>query len=202
MHLICLDLEGVLIPELWIAFSEATGISGFRRTTRDEPDYGKLMRFRIDLLNQHHLKLADIQHVIAAVEPFPGALEFSHNIRQKTQLIILSDTYTEFALPIMKKLEYPTLLCNRLSVKADGTILDYHLRQENGKKEAVCAFKSLNIKVFAAGDSFNDLNMIAAADAGCLFRAPESIRAAHPAIPSVNRYDELYACIEQFLLVN
>jgi phosphoserine/homoserine phosphotransferase len=199
MYLVCLDLEGVLIPEIWIAFSEATGISELRRTTRDEPDYDALMRFRLDLLNKHHLKLPDIQQVIAGMDPLEGAVDFTHALRQKTQLIILSDTYQEFARPLMAKLGYPTLFCNSLVCGTDGTITDYRLRQKNGKKEAVHAFKSLNTTVFAAGDSYNDLAMIQEAGNGCLFRAPQSIREAHSTIPCVDDYSAFLALIDRFL---
>jgi phosphoserine/homoserine phosphotransferase len=199
MCLVCLDLEGVLVPEIWIAFSEATGISEFRRTTRDEPDYDTLMRFRIELLEQHHLKLADIQQVIGTMEPLAGAIEFTKTLRTKTQLIILSDTYKEFAQPLMAKLEYPTLFCNSLITSPEGKITGYRLRQKDGKKQAVEALQSLNIDVFAAGDSFNDLAMIREAKGGCLFRAPPAIRASCEDIPCVDTYDALLAHIDAFL---
>jgi phosphoserine/homoserine phosphotransferase len=199
MNVVCLDLEGVLVPEIWIAFSEATGIAEFRRTTRDEPDYGKLMNFRLDLLKKHNLKLPDIQKVIGAMEPLEGAKDFAARLREKTQLIILSDTYEEFAKPLMAKLGYPTLFCNSLEISGDGTITGYHLRQKEGKKYAAAALKSLNMKVFAAGDSFNDLGMIHEADKGCLFRAPEKIRKDYPSIPCVDTYDELLDQIDRFL---
>jgi phosphoserine/homoserine phosphotransferase len=199
MRLVCLDLEGVLLPEIWIAFAEATGIAEFRRTTRDEPDYDKLMRFRIDLLDRHNLKLADIQRVIGTMEPLEGAAAFTQRLREKTQLVILSDTYTEFAMPLMAKLGYPTLFCNRLITDADGRITGYALRQHEGKKQAVKAFRSLNIGIFAAGDSFNDLAMIREAHAGCLFRAPASIREACRDIPAADTFDELMGRIDGFL---
>ena len=199
MHLVCLDLEGVLVPEIWIAFSEAVGIPEFRRTTRDEPDYDKLMRFRIDLLSKHKLKLPDIQKVIGGMEPLPGAVDFVNRLREKTQFIILSDTFEQFARPLMAKLGYPTLFCNRIETAEDGSVSGYRLRQQNGKKCAAAAFKALNIKVFAAGDSFNDLAMIAEADEGCLFRAPEAIRKDYSHIPCVDTYDELLKEIERFL---
>ena len=200
MHLVCLDLEGVLVPEIWIAFSEATGIPDLRRTTRDEPDYDKLMRFRIDLLEKKGLKLPDIQRVIEKMEPLQGALQFVEKLKERTQLIILSDTYEEFAAPLMKKLGYPTLFCNSLECSAAGTITGYRLRQQNGKLQAVRALTSLNMKVFAAGDSFNDLDMIRAAAAGCLFRAPENIRKECADIPCVDTYDDLLEKIKIFLL--
>ena len=199
MRLVCLDLEGVLVPEIWIAFSEATGITELRRTTRDEPDYDKLMRFRLDLLAKNNLKLADIQRVISGMDPLPGALAFANAIRERTQLIILSDTFEQFAKPLMEKLSWPTLLCNSLLTGQDGRVTGYQLRQKNGKREAVLAFKSLNMAVFAAGDSFNDLAMIREADSGCLFRAPESIRKDCADIPCVDTYDDLLTQIDRFL---
>ncbi|MDR1420165.1 MAG: bifunctional phosphoserine phosphatase/homoserine phosphotransferase ThrH [Treponema sp.] len=199
MRLVCLDLEGVLVPEIWIAFSGATGIAEFSRTTRDEPDYDRLMRFRLELLERYGLRLADIQKTIAGMEPLPGALEFTRSLREKTQLVILSDTYEEFAMPLMAKLSYPALFCNSLLADPDGKITGYRLRQKNGKMEAVKAFKSLNIQVFAAGDSFNDLAMIGEADRGCLFRAPEKIRLENPGVPSAESYAELRGEIDKFL---
>ncbi|MDR2485399.1 MAG: bifunctional phosphoserine phosphatase/homoserine phosphotransferase ThrH [Treponema sp.] len=199
MRLVCLDLEGVLIPEIWIAFSEAAGVGELRRTTRDEPDYDKLMRFRIGLLKERGFTLADIKRVIGTMEPLEGAFEFTGALRTQTQLIILSDTYQEFAGPLMAKLDYPTLFCNTLVTGPDGTITGYRLRQKEGKKHAVAAFKSLNLEVFAAGDSFNDLAMIREAHRGCLFRAPQTIREACPDIPCVDTYDELLREIETFL---
>ena len=164
MRMVCLDLEGVLVPEIWIAFSEATGIPELRRTTRDEPDYDKLMRFRLELLAKNNLKLADIQRVISGMEPLPGAQEFTEAVKEKTQLVILSDTFEQFAKPLMAKLHWPTLLCNSLVTGPDGAVTGYKLRQQNGKREVVKAFKSLNMTIFAAGDSFNDLAMIREAD--------------------------------------
>jgi phosphoserine/homoserine phosphotransferase len=199
VRLVCLDLEGVLVPEIWIAFSEATGIPELRRTTRDEPDYDKLMRFRLDLLEQKGLKLPDIQRVIGGMDVLPGALEFADKIRERAQLIILSDTFEEFAKPLMKKLRYPTLFCNSLECGVDGTITGYKLRQQNGKKEAVRALSSLNMEIFAAGDSFNDLAMIHEAKAGCLFRAPEAIQKEYAHLPCVDTYDDLFKQIETFL---
>ena len=206
MRLVCLDLEGVLVPEIWIAFSEATGIPELQRTTRDEPDYDKLMRFRLDILARNKLKLPDIQNVISSMEPLPGALEFTNTLREKTQLIVLSDTFEQFAKPLMEKLSWPTLFCNSLVIGPDGSVTGYNLRQANGKREAVKAFKSMNLTVFAGGDSFNDLAMIHEADAGCLFRAPESIikdceRLSGKAnIPCVDTYKELLAEIDRFLI--
>jgi phosphoserine/homoserine phosphotransferase len=199
MHLVCLDLEGVLTPEIWIAFAEATGISELRRTTRDEPDYDKLMKFRLELLDKHSLKLPDIQRVISGMDVLEGAAEFTRTLRERTQLVILSDTFGEFARPLMEKLAWPTLFCNSLTRSFDGTITGYRLRQKNGKREAVRAFKSLNLKVFAAGDSFNDLAMIQEADGGCLFRAPQKIRDDHPKIPCVDTYEALLQNVDAFL---
>jgi phosphoserine/homoserine phosphotransferase len=199
MRLVCLDLEGVLVPEIWIAFSEATHIPELRRTTRDEPDYDKLMRFRLDILASHKLKLADIQKVISGMEPLPGAIEFTNTLREQTQLIILSDTFEQFAKPLMEKLCWPTLFCNSLVTGPDGGVIGYNLRQANGKQSAVKAFKSMNLTVFAAGDSFNDLAMIREADAGCLFRAPETIRKECAHIPCVDTYTALLAEIDRFL---
>ena len=199
MNLVCLDLEGVLVPEIWIAFSEVTGIPELRRTTRDEPDYDKLMNFRLDILKKNNLKLPDIQKVISGMDPLPGAVEFTNTLREKTQLIILSDTFEQFAKPLMKKLSWPVLFCNSLKTAEDGSVTGYVLRQQNGKKEAVKAFKSLNTRVFAAGDSFNDLAMIYEADKGCLFRAPESIRKDHADIRCVDTFDDLLAEIEKFI---
>ena len=199
MRMVCLDLEGVLIPEIWIAFSEATGIPEFRRTTRDEPNYDKLMAFRLDLLKKNNLKLPDIQKVISSMEPLSGAIDFTRALQEKTQLIILSDTFEQFAKPLMAKLSYPTLFCNSLEIAADGSVTGYRLRQQNGKREAVKAFKSINMRVFAAGDSFNDLAMIREADAGCLFRAPDAIRKDCADIPCVDTYEDLLGVIDGFL---
>ena len=199
MRLVCLDLEGVLVPEIWIAFSEATGIPELRRTTRDEPDYDKLMKARLDLLKKNNLKLPDIQRVISGMEPLPGAVEFVRSLRERTQLVVLSDTFEQFAKPLMEKLSWPTLFCNTLVTAADGSVCGYTLRQQNGKREAVKAFKSINMRVFAGGDSFNDLAMIREADTGCLFRAPDAIRKECADIPCVDTFDELLAKIDIFL---
>jgi phosphoserine/homoserine phosphotransferase len=199
MNMVCLDLEGVLVPEIWIAFSKATGIPELRRTTRDEPDYDKLMNFRIDLLKQKNLKLPDIQQVISGMEPLPGAFEFAAALREKTQLVILSDTFDQFAKPLMAKLSWPALFCNTLEIAADGTVTGYRLRQQNGKREAIRAFKSMNMRIFAAGDSYNDLTMIREADAGCLFKAPQSIREECSDLKCVDTFDDLSAIINNFL---
>ncbi|MDR1252778.1 MAG: bifunctional phosphoserine phosphatase/homoserine phosphotransferase ThrH [Treponema sp.] len=200
MRLVCLDLEGVLVPEIWIAFAEAVGIPELRRTTRDEPDYDKLMRFRLDILGENGIRLADIQRVISGMEPLPGAIEFTRILRERTQLIILSDTFEQFAQPLMAKLSYPTLFCNSLLTGPDGLVSGYKLRQRNGKREAVRALQSLNMEIFAAGDSFNDLAMIREADDGCLFRAPLAVRKDCADIPCVDSYDELLAGIDRFLV--
>ena len=197
--MVCLDLEGVLVPEIWIAFSEATGIPELKRTTRDEPDYDKLMQFRIAVLAKNNLKLADIQKVISGMDPLPGAVEFVQKLKERTQLIILSDTFEQFAQPLMAKLAWPTLFCNRLITDTEGAITGYRLRQKNGKKEAVKAFRSINMTVFAAGDSFNDLAMIREADSGCLFRAPETIRKDCADIPCVDSFGDLLEKIGIFL---
>jgi phosphoserine/homoserine phosphotransferase len=198
MNMVCLDLEGVLVPEIWIAFSEATSISELRRTTRDEPDYDKLMNFRLDLLKKNNLKLPDIQKVISGMAPLDGAIEFTGALREKYQLIILSDTFEQFAKPLMAKLSWPTLFCNSLEIAGDGSVTGYRLRQKNGKREAVKAFKSMNMRIFAAGDSFNDLAMIREADGGCLFRAPEKIRKDCADIRCVDTFNELLAEINNF----
>jgi phosphoserine/homoserine phosphotransferase len=197
--MVCLDLEGVLIPEIWIAFAEAVGIPDLRLTTRDEPNYDKLMHFRLDILKKNNLKLPDIQKVIGTMEVLEGAVEFTEAVKEKTQLVILSDTFEEFAKPLMKKLRWPTLFCNTLVTSADGSITGYKLRQKNGKQRAVEAFKSLNMEVFAAGDSFNDLGMIREAHGGCLFHAPRLIREQNPQIPCVDSYNELLSQIDTFL---
>jgi len=198
MHVVCLDLEGVLVPEIWIEFSKATGIPELKITTRDEPDYDKLMKFRIGILKANNLKLADIQRVIGTMDPLPGAREFIAELRAVTQVIILSDTFTQFASPLMAKLDYPTLFCNELEIGPDGSVVGYRLRQSDGKKKAVEALKSINMKVMAAGDSYNDLAMIKTADTGALFRAPDSIRAAHPEVTACDTYAELLAKIRKF----
>lgn len=202
MHVVCLDLEGVLVPEIWIEFSKATKIEELKITTRDEPDYDKLMKFRIDILARHGLKLADIQKVIGGMDPLPGAGEFLNAVRERTQVIILSDTFTQFAKPLMAKLGYPTLFCNSLVVGRDGAVTGYELRQKDGKRKAVEALKSLNMKIFAAGDSFNDLSMINVADSGALFRSPETIRKQFPNLPAYEAYGDLLSAIRDFTETN
>jgi len=196
MQVVCLDLEGVLVPEIWIAFAERTGIPELRRTTRDEPDYGKLMRFRIGLLRERGLKLADIQAVIAGMAPLPGAHEFLDGLRAHFQVVILSDTFYEFADPLMRQLGRPTLLCHRLEVDDAGFVTGYRLRQADPKRHAVNAFKSLNFQVLAAGDSFNDTGMLAAADAGFFIHPPASIVAQFPQFPVHHDYASLRASID------
>ncbi len=190
MQLVCLDLEGVLVPEIWIEFSERTGIPELRRTTRDEPDYDKLMKFRLDLLEKHKLGLPDIQKVIADMGPLPGAKEFVAWVRQRYQLVILSDTFYEFAMPLMQQLGYPTLFCHRLEADSRGFLVNYHLRMPNQKKEAVKRFKEINFKVIAGGDSYNDTAMLAEAHAGILFHPPENVIREFPQFPVCMDYDE------------
>jgi phosphoserine / homoserine phosphotransferase len=196
MQIVCLDLEGVLIPEIWIAFAERTGIPEFRRTTRDEPDYDRLMRFRLDLLRRHGLKLADIQDVIGGMAPMDGAKDFLDDLRSRFQVIILSDTFYEFADPMMRQLGRPTLFCHRLQTDAEGFVAAYHLRQPDQKRHAVNALKALNFKVIAAGDSYNDTGMLAAADAGFFIHPPQSIVAQFPQFPVNRSYAELKANID------
>ena len=196
MHIVCLDLEGVLIPEIWIAFAERTGIAEFRRTTRDEPDYDKLMRFRLGLLREHGLKLRDIQEVIAGMAPLEGAKDFLDELRSRFQVVILSDTFYEFADPLMRQLGRPTLFCHRLVVDGEGFVADYRLRQPDQKRHAVDALKALNFKVIAAGDSYNDTGMLSAADAGFFIHPPESIVAQFPQFPVTRDYAALRAEID------
>lgn len=196
MQLVCLDLEGVLVPEIWIEFSERTGIPELRRTTRDEPDYDKLMRFRLGLLSQHKLGLPDIQKVIATMAPLPGAKDFLDALRRDYQVIILSDTYYEFAMPLMAQLGMPTLFCHKLEANADGVVVNYHLRMPNQKKESVKRFKELNFRVIAAGDSYNDTAMLAEAHAGILFHAPDNVIREFPQFAVTNSYPELRAAID------
>jgi phosphoserine/homoserine phosphotransferase len=191
MHIVCLDLEGVLVPEIWIAFAQETGIAEFRRTTRDEPDYDKLMRYRLDLLKQHGLGLADIQRVIARLSPLPGAKDFLDTLRSRYQVIILSDTFYEFADPLMAQLGRPTLMCHKLEIDAGGFVAGYRLRQPDQKRHAVNALKSLNFRVMAAGDSYNDTGMLGAADAGFLIHAPQNVIAQFPQFPVHEDYASL-----------
>ncbi|MDC7127066.1 MAG: bifunctional phosphoserine phosphatase/homoserine phosphotransferase ThrH [Spirochaetales bacterium] len=197
MKLVCLDLEGVLVPEIWINFAIDTGIEELKKTTRDEPDYDKLMNYRLDILDKNGLKLPDIQRVIGGMEPLPGAKDFLDELRAKTQVIILSDTFDQFAKPLMEKLAWPTIFCNTLKVEKDGRISGYSLRQKDGKKKAVDGFHSMGIKVIASGDSYNDLSMIKQAEAGVLFTPPESIVKENPEVPVAVNYTELMAEIDK-----
>jgi phosphoserine/homoserine phosphotransferase len=201
VHLVCLDLEGVLVPEVWISFAERTGIPELRLTTRDIPDYDKLMAGRIRILAEHKLGLAQIQEVISSLDPMPGAREFLDRIRQDFQVIILSDTFYEFGMPLMRKLGMPTLFCHRLEVAHDGSITGYRLRQADPKRNAVVALKSLNYRVVAAGDSYNDTSMLSEADAGVLFRAPPNVVREFPQFPVTEKYEELEAALRSALSV-
>ena len=196
MQIVCLDLEGVLIPEIWIAVAEATGIEGLRRTTRDEPDYDTLMHYRLDLLQRHGLTLTDIQRVIGTLDPLPGAVEMVAWLRERFQPVILSDTFYEFGMPFMAKLGYPTLLCHRLVVR-DDRIVGYTLRMPDQKREAVQRFRELNFRVIATGDSYNDTAMLGAADAGILFRPPANVVAEYPQFPVVTGYEALRIELER-----
>lgn len=196
MQVVCLDLEGVLVPEIWIEFSRRTGIAAFARTTRDEPDYDKLMRFRIGLLDEHRLKLPDIQRVIGGMAPMEGARAFLDDLRTRFQVVILSDTFYEFADPLMQQLGRPTLFCHRLIADAAGRIVDYKLRQPDQKRQAVNALKSLNFRVIAAGDSYNDTGMLQAADAGFFIHPPANVVQQFPQFPVTGSYAELGAAID------
>ena len=197
MQMVCLDLEGVLIPEIWIAFAKKTGIEALQRTTRDEPDYGKLMRYRLDILDQAGLKLNQINDVINSLDPLPGACEFLDWLKARGRVVILSDTFEEFAGPLMAKLGHPTLFCHNLVVEADGRIADYQLRLDNHKQKAVEAFRDLNFHVVAVGDSYNDLAMIRAAHQGILFNAPNNVISENPDLPTASTYEVLKAKIEK-----
>lgn len=191
MDLLCLDLEGVLVPEIWINFAERTGIDALRATTRDIPDYDVLMKQRLGILDEHGLKLADIQAVIAEMGPLPGAAEFMAWAREQFQVVILSDTFYEFAMPLMRQLGYPTLLCHKLIVDGSGRITDYKLRQKDPKRMSVKALHSLNYRILAAGDSYNDTTMLSEADAGILFHAPQNVIDEFPQFPAVHSYEDL-----------
>ncbi len=191
MEIACLDLEGVLIPEIWIAFAEATGIDELRATTRDIPDYDVLMKQRLAILDKHGLGLNEIQKVIAGLAPLEGAVGFTDWLRERFQVIILSDTFYEFSQPLMRQLGFPTLLCHQLEVDGSGKVVNYHLRQTNPKRQAVLALKTLYYRIIAAGDSYNDTTMLAEADAGILFSAPDNVIAEFPQFPAVHTYDEL-----------
>ena len=199
MNIVCLDMEGVLVPEIWIAFAQASGIPELRRTTRDEPDYDKLMAYRLAILKEHGLGLKEIQDVIATIDPLPGAKEFLDQLRQETQVIILSDTFEQFAKPLMAKLNWPTLFCNTLEVAPDGEITGYQMRCEKSKLTTVKALQSCGFDTIAAGDSFNDLAMIQASKAGFLFKSTDAIKQAHPELPAYEEFDDLLRAIERAL---
>ena len=199
MNIVCLDLEGVLVPEIWIAFSQASGIPELKRTTRDEPDYDKLMKWRLGILREHGLGLKDIQATIATIDPMPGAKEFLDTLRSETQAIILSDTFTQFASPLMKKLGWPTIFCNTLEVAEDGTITGFRMRCEKSKYTTVRALQSIGFETIASGDSHNDLGMIQASKAGFLFRSTEQIKKDYPQYPACETYDELLSLIRKAL---
>lgn len=200
MYVTCLDLEGVLVPEIWIAFAEATRIPELKRTTRDEPDYDKLMKFRLDILKEHNLGLKEIQDVIATIDPMPGAKEFLDELRSFCQVIIISDTFTQFAQPLMKKLGWPTLFCNELEVAETGEVTGFKMRCDQSKLTTVRALQSAGLETVAAGDSFNDLGMIRASKAGFLFKSTDSIKADNPEIPAFETYEELMAAIKKVVL--
>ena len=199
MFITCLDLEGVLVPEIWIAFAEETGIPELKRTTRDEPDYDKLMKWRLGILKEHGLGLKEIQETIAKIDPMPGAKEFLDELRSMTQVIIISDTFTQFAGPLMKKLGYPTIFCNTLEVAEDGEITGFKMRIENSKLTTVKALQSIGYETIASGDSHNDLGMIRASKAGFLFKSTDQIKKDNPDLPAFETYDELLAAIKKAL---
>lgn len=199
MNIVCLDLEGVLVPEIWIAFAEETGIPELKRTTRDEPDYDKLMNYRINILKEHGLGLKEIQETIAKIDPMPGAKEFLDELREITQVIIISDTFTQFAGHLMKKLGYPTIFCNSLEVAEDGEITGFKMRIENSKLTTVKALQSIGYDTIASGDSHNDLGMIKASKAGFLFRSTDEIKKEYPELPAFETYDELMTAIKEAL---
>ena len=199
MEIVCLDLEGVLVPEIWIAFAEATGIPELKKTTRDEPDYDKLMNYRIGILKEHGLGLKEIQDTIATIDPMPGAKEFLDELRSLTQVIIISDTFTQFAAPLMKKLGWPTIFCNELEVAENGEVTGFRMRFEKSKYTTVKALQSCGFETIASGDSFNDLGMIEASKAGFLFRSTEQIKKDYPQYPAFDTYDELLKAIKEAL---
>ena len=199
MNIVCLDMEGVLVPEIWIAFSEASGIPELRRTTRDEPDYNKLMNWRLAILKEHGLGLKEIQDTIATIDPLEGAKKFLDELRSETQVLILSDTFDQFAMPLMKKLGWPTLFCNTLEVADSGEITGFKMRIEKSKLSTVKALQSIGFETIAAGDSYNDLDMIQASKAGFLFRSTEKIKADHPELPAYESFDDLLKAIKAVL---
>lgn len=200
MYITCLDLEGVLVPEIWIAFAEASGIPELKRTTRDEPDYDKLMNWRLGILKEHGLGLKEIQETIATIDPIPGAKEFLDELRSICQVIIISDTFTQFAKPLMEKLGWPTIFCNSLEVADSGEITGFKMRIENSKLTTVKALQSIGYETIASGDSYNDLGMIQASKAGFLFKSTEQIKADHPELPAFETYDELMAAIKKAMV--
>ena len=199
MNIVCLDLEGVLVPEIWIAFAEESGIPELKRTTRDEPDYDKLMNWRLGILKEHGLGLKEIQETIAKIDPLPGAKEFLDKLRETTQVIIISDTFTQFAAPLMKKLGWPTIFCNTLEVADDGTITGFKMRCEQSKLSTVKALQSVGFETIASGDSHNDLGMIQASKAGFLFRSTEQIKKDYPQLEAFEEYDDLFEAVKKAL---
>jgi phosphoserine/homoserine phosphotransferase len=199
MYIACLDLEGVLVPEIWIAFAEESGITELKKTTRDEPDYEKLMRYRLDILKQHGYGLAEIQDTIAKIDPFPGALSFLNKLRDMVEAVVVSDTFTQFAKPIIKKLDRPTLLCNELVIGKDNMITDFNMRVKDSKLTTVRSFQAMGLKTIAVGDSFNDLAMLKASSAGFLFRSTEEIISANPEFPAFDDFEDLYEAIRAFM---
>ncbi len=199
MSIVCLDLEGVLIPEIWISFAEKTGIDELRLTTRDISDYDVLMKKRISILKDNNLRLNDIQNVIDEMDPLEGAKDFLAKLRKRTQVIILSDTFTQFAKPMMEKLDWPTLFCNTLIIDDNGSIVDYKLRQTNGKKQAVLALQSIGYRIIAGGDSYNDIDMLKTAETGILFKAPDNILKEYPQFAGVKEYNDFFSIIEKNL---
>ena len=199
MNIVCLDMEGVLIPEIWIAFAEATGIEELKRTTRDEPDYDKLMEYRLDILRKHNLGIKEIQETIGKMDPIPGAKEFLYELRSITQVIIISDTFEQFAQPMMEKLGWPTLFCNSLEIAEDGTILKHKMRCEKSKYTTVKALQSIGFETIASGDSHNDIGMIQASKAGFLFKSTDAIKAEYPELPAYDEYDDLLEAIKAAL---
>ena len=199
MNIVCLDMEGVLIPEIWIAFAEATGIEELKRTTRDEPDYDKLMEYRLDILRKHNLGIKEIQETIGKMDPIPGAKEFLDELRSITQVIIISDTFEQFAQPMMEKLGWPTLFCNSLEIAEDGMILKHKMRCEKSKYTTVKALQSIGFETIASGDSHNDIGMIQASKAGFLFKSTDAIKAEYPELPAYDEYDDLLEAIKAAL---
>lgn len=197
--MVCLDMEGVLVPEIWVAFAEVTGIPELKRTTRDEPDYNKLMEYRLNILRENGLGLKEIQETIAKIDPMPGAKEFLDALRRETQVIILSDTFEQFAKPLMEKLGWPTIMCNTLEVAEDGEITDFKMRVEKSKYSTVKALQSIGYDTIASGDSHNDLGMIEASKAGFLFKSTDEIKKEHPELPAYEEYDELLEAIKEAL---